>query len=62
MTGVVSDIGNYFSKCEGNCNSGYSGMVSQTATYFDWLTPCFMKHPSWNGEYSKDYGIPPDGI
>lgn len=59
MTGVVSDIGSYFSKCEGNCNSGYSGMVSQTATYFDWLTPCFMRHPSWNGEYSKDYGIPP---
>lgn len=59
MTGVVNDAGSYFSKCEADYQSGYSRMVSQTASYFDWLTPCFMKHPSWRGEYEDGCGVPP---
>ncbi len=45
LTGVVAE--DFFEGCEKNQGT-YEDMISGKVTFFDWLTPWFMHHPSWN--------------
>lgn len=53
FTGTVSEPYKMFEKSNPGKYS-YADMVNEKASYYTWLTPCFMSHPSWPYGGNKD--------
>lgn len=49
IAGDIEDIGNYRNK-----SNSYLEMIAANNCYYDWVSPCFARHPAWADTFAGD--------